>query len=149
MKALVQRVARASVRCSDGTVSTIGPGLCCLVGIHRDDDPSDREWIINKILNLRIFDDPQGVMNLSVLDIRGEILAVSQFTLYGNTRKGNRPSYQEAMPPADAELFFNLFLHEFNHRFPGVQTGKFGDHMNVELVNSGPVTLMLESPSKK
>ena len=145
MRAVVQRVAGASVSVPGEKVTSIGEGLLVLAGIHEDDDRDDLVYIRDKILGLRIFDDDQGVMNRSVGDINGDILLVSQFTLYGDVRRGRRPSYSSAMPPEKAKSFFDQFVTSVRDLYPGVQSGIFGAHMEISLVNSGPVTILLDS----
>jgi D-tyrosyl-tRNA(Tyr) deacylase len=143
---LLQRVRRAQVDVDGSPVAAIGPGLLLLAGVHAGDTPDDRAWLVRKILQLRIFDDDQGVMNRCVQDVGGELLAVSQFTLYASMRKGNRPSWSDAAPPALARPAFDAFVAELAaaHGRP-VATGVFGAHMHVTLVNDGPVTLWLDS----
>ncbi|MCP4130296.1 MAG: D-tyrosyl-tRNA(Tyr) deacylase [bacterium] len=148
MRAVVQRVLNASVEVDDAIVSSINKGLLVLIGFHHDDAYSGMDYIINKILGLRIFDDENGVMNVSVEDIEGEVLLVSQFTLYGDVRKGKRPSYTSAMPPDRASEFYDRFVEQFRSKYEKVGSGEFGAHMKVSLVNSGPVTILLESPSQ-
>jgi len=146
MRALVQRVLEARVSVGDRVTGAIGPGLVALVGIAPDDTPRDRDWLVRKLVQLRIFDDSAGVMNLSVLDVKGEILAVSQFTLYATTKKGNRPSYSEAAPPNIAEPRFAEFVVAMSLALGRpVPSGVFGAHMQVALVNDGPVTIWLDS----
>jgi len=145
MRAVVQRVERASVEVDGNPVSSIGAGLLALVGFHRDDTNDDCEYIINKILNLRIFEDAGNVMNLSLLECGRELLVVSQFTLYGDARKGRRPSYSSAMPPGAASEFYQKFFELFKSSYDRTQSGTFGADMKVSLVNSGPVTIMLDS----
>ncbi len=140
MRALVQRVSSASVSVGGERISEIGPGLLVLLGIRRGDGPDAADKIARKLLALRIFDDEDGRMNRSVEDAGGEILCVSQFTLYGDTRKGNRPSYVDAAPPDEAEP-----LYERVREALGAQGGRFGAHMAVELVNNGPVTVLVEA----
>ena len=139
MRALVQRVARASVRVDGATVGAIGPGLLVLLGITHTDDAAAADRLADKVRALRVFPDADGRMNRSVGEAGGEILCVSQFTLYGDARKGNRPSYVAAAPPDVAEP-----LYERVRARLGAQGGVFGAHMAVELVNDGPVTLLLE-----
>jgi D-tyrosyl-tRNA(Tyr) deacylase len=149
MKALIQRVDKASVHVDKKLISSIKKGLLILLGFHKNDNESDAEYIINKILGLRIFDDADGVMNLSVLDTDGETLIVSQFTLYGDVKKGKRPSYSEAMKPDKAEPFYQEFLAKFETAMgKKIKSGCFGAYMEVSLVNSGPITIMVESPAK-
>ena len=140
MRALVQRVARASVSVDGERVSEIGPGLLVLLGVRRGDGPAEADRIVRKLLALRVFEDPEGRMNLSVGDAGGELLCISQFTLYGDTRKGNRPSFVDAAPPEQAEP-----LYERVREALGAKGGRFGARMAVELVNDGPVTLLLEA----
>ena len=149
MRALVQRVSEASVRV-DGTVTgVIGPGLLVLVGITDGDGAEDRDWLVRKLVQLRVFDDADGVMNRSVQDIGGSVLAVSQFTLYASTRKGNRPSYTGAARPEVAQPLFDAFVAALAAELgKPVPTGVFGAHMEVRLTNDGPVTIMLDSRSR-
>lgn len=148
MRALIQRVDKASVEVDGETVSSIGRGLLILAGFHKDDTESDADYIIKKILGLRIFDDSSGVMNLSIEDTGGDVLIVSQFTLYGDVKKGKRPSYSDAMKPDKAEPFYKKFLEKFESAFgKKAGSGIFGAHMAVSLVNNGPVTIIIESPS--
>jgi D-tyrosyl-tRNA(Tyr) deacylase len=143
---MVQRVAEASVRVEGVVTGAIGPGLLVLVGITDGDGADDRDWLVRKLVALRVFDDAEGVMNRSVQDVGGGVLAVSQFTLYASTRKGNRPSYTGAARPEVAQPLFDAFVaaltRELGHAVP---TGVFGAHMEVRLVNDGPVTLLLDS----
>ena len=142
----MQRVREASVRVNAAVVASIGPGLLLQVGVHASDTPDDRDWLVRKVLHLRIFDDAHGVMNRSVLDAGGQLLAVSQFTLYASTRKGNRPSYSDAAPPALALPAFDAFVAALSQAASRpVPTGVFGASMQVALVNDGPVTLWLDS----
>jgi D-tyrosyl-tRNA(Tyr) deacylase len=147
MKVLLQRVSRAKVTVEGNVTGEIGAGLLLLVGIGGGNTHAQLEWMANKVVNLRVFVDAQGKMNLSILETGGDILAVSQFTLYADTRKGNRPSYIDAAPPAQANAFYEQFcaLLETQLGKP-VARGVFGAHMDVELVNDGPATLMLERP---
>jgi D-tyrosyl-tRNA(Tyr) deacylase len=151
MKAVVQRVARASVRVDGLLTGQIERGLLVLLGLGKNDTGEDTGRMINKLLNLRIFPDDAGKMNCSVTDIGGGILVVSQFTLYGDARKGTRPSFTDAMPPGAAEKFYNEFMTKLRAatKLP-VAEGKFAAMMDVELVNDGPVTIILDtSPSKR
>ncbi len=146
MRAVLQRVTRAGVRVKGETVGEIGGGLVALVGVARDDTPEDARYLVEKTLSLRIFDDAEGRMNLSVLDAGGGLLVVSQFTLYGDTRKGRRPSWFDAAPPELAELLYELFVAEARRGgVSNVATGSFRSMMEVELVNDGPVTILLDS----
>jgi D-tyrosyl-tRNA(Tyr) deacylase len=146
MRAVIQRVSRASVRVDGHVTGQIDRGLLVLLGIGKDDTEADTDWMINKLLALRIFPDDAKNMNRSVTDVAGGILVVSQFTLYGDARKGTRPSFTDAMPPADAEKFYNEFMTKLRAatKLP-VAEGKFAAMMDVELVNDGPVTIMLDS----
>ncbi len=144
MRALVQRVARASVTADGATVGDIGPGLCVLVGVTHDDTPAQATKLAHRLWKLRIFGDDEGKMNLSVADIGGEILVVSQFTLYADTRKGNRPSYVDAARPEVAEPLIEQVVDELRSLGAKVETGRFLTEMQVALVNDGPVTISLE-----
>jgi D-tyrosyl-tRNA(Tyr) deacylase len=146
VRALVQRVGEARVTVEEHIVAAIGRGLLVLVGVAADDGDDDRLWLARKMVNLRIFDDDRGVMNRNVRDVDGEILAVSQFTLFGSTRKGNRPSWSAAASPEIARPGFDAFVAALAaHLGKPVQTGVFGANMRVALVNDGPVTLWLDS----
>ena len=145
MRAVIQRVNSASVSIDNEIVSSIGKGLLILAGFHREDTDADSDYIISKSTGLRIFSDDNGLMNLSVSDIKGEILVVSQFTLYGDSRKGKRPSFSTSMPPAEALQFYNRFINRFRESFNSIKCGVFGADMEVSLVNSGPVTIILDS----
>ncbi len=146
MKAVVQRVSRASVRIDGRTVGEIGRGLLVLLGVGKDDTTVDTEWMIKKLLALRIFPDDAKNMNRSVTDIGGGILVVSQFTLYGDARKGTRPSFTDAMPPTDAERFYDDFMVKLRAATTlPVAEGRFAAMLDVELVNDGPVTIVLDS----
>jgi len=140
VRAIVQRVSEASVEVEGERISSIGPGLLVLLGIRRDDTTDDADRIARKLLALRIFEDDDGRMNRSVGDTGGEVLCVSQFTLYGDTRKGNRPSFVDAARPEEAEP-----LYERVRTALGAQGGRFGARMRVKLVNDGPVTLLVEA----
>ena len=150
MRALIQRVSHASVTIDDQLKSSIQQGLLVLIGIEDSDTNEDSEWLTNKIVNLRIFDDENGVMNKSLVDISGELLIVSQFTLHAMTAKGNRPSYIRAAKPEVAiplyETFCNLATQKLGKP---VQTGIFGADMQVELLNNGPVTIWIDSKNKE
>ncbi len=147
MRAVVQRVIQAEVVVGDRSVARIDTGILALVAISRHDTEKDMVWMARKIVELRIFDDNQGKLNLSLQDVRGQLLVVSQFTLYGDCKKGRRPSYIEAAAPADAEKLYQQFVSIVRRLVPDVQTGQFQAAMEVTLTNSGPVTLILESPS--
>lgn len=144
MRVLIQRVSKASVRVDGQTISTIGKGLLILLGIGHGDGEELAAFLAEKVANLRIFEDEQGKTNLSILDVQGEAIVVSQFTLYADTRKGRRPSFIDAALPDVAEPLVNRFVELLrNHGVP-TQTGKFGAHMDVEIHNDGPVTIWLE-----
>ena len=146
MRALIQRVREASVRVGDRNVGAIGPGLLVLAAMAADDGDEDRDWLARKIVALRIFDDDEGVMNRSIVDTGGAILAVSQFTLFASTRKGSRPSWSGAAPPLVAKPKFDDFVATLaRERGQPVATGIFGAVMQVALVNDGPVTIWLDS----
>ena len=145
VRIVLQRVARASVTVDGAVVGRIGPGLLLLAGFTRGDGADALEWMANKVLGLRVFNDPDGRMNLSLQDVSGDVLVVSQFTLYGDTRKGRRPSFIRAAGPDVAVPLYEDFVALLRERAPGrVETGVFGAMMDVELVNDGPVTLVLE-----
>jgi len=145
VRAVVQRVIEARATVSESVIGKIGPGLCVFLGVRRDDGESEADFLSDKIKNLRIFEDQQGKMNLSVMAAGGELLIVSQFTLYGDCKKGNRPSFTEAAPPAQAEKLYDYFLRRLRHAGLTVACGRFQAKMTVSLVNDGPVTLILES----
>ena len=150
MRALIQRVREASVRVDGRVVGAIGPGLLVLAAVATDDTDADREWLARKIVALRIFDDDAGVMNRSVADIGGAILAVSQFTLFASTRKGARPSWSGAAPPEIAQPQFDAFVGTLAAALgKAVATGEFGAAMQVALVNDGPVTIWLDSRQRE
>lgn len=146
MKVVLQRVKNASVTVAKRTVGEIGPGLCLLVGIEKDDSEKDALYIARKIAELRIFPDAQDKMNLSLRDMGGEVLAVSQFTLAGSLKKGRRPSFDKAERPDRARRMFDYFVNCLRELSVPVQTGEFAAVMDVALVNDGPVTFILESP---
>ena len=144
--ALIQRAARGAVRVDEAVVGEIGPGLVCLVGVARGDGEAQVTRLAERVLNYRVFPDEQGRMNRSVRDTRGGVLAVPQFTLAADTRRGNRPSFTPAADPGDAEALFDRFVAELQAHHPGeLATGRFGADMQVELVNDGPVTFWLEA----
>ncbi|MDG2026353.1 MAG: D-aminoacyl-tRNA deacylase [Acidimicrobiales bacterium] len=144
MRALVQRVTRASVTVDNETVGAIGPGILALIGVTHDDTAAQAEKLAAKVWNLRIFDDEDGVMNRSAADVGGEILIVSQFTLYGDTRKGRRPGYSDAARPEVAESLVEAVVDALRAGGATVATGRFRAEMAVELVNDGPITLSIE-----
>lgn len=148
MRAVVQRATYGSVSVNDNEIGRISQGLVVLIGVAREDGPEDVQYITDKIAGLRIFEDEQGKMNRSVMDIGGGILAVSQFTLFGDTRKGRRPSFTEAAEPEKGLDLFNRVVESLKSRSIPVSTGAFGQHMMVELVNDGPVTILLDSQRK-
>ena len=149
MKVILQRVSSASVTISEKIVAQIGNGLLVLVGIEDADTQEDIHWLSQKIVNLRVFEDENGVMNLSVKDILGEIIVVSQFTLHANTKKGNRPSYIKASKPEIAIPLYENFVQQMELELgKKIQTGKFGADMKVALVNDGPVTIIIDSKNK-
>lgn len=145
MRAVVQRVTRASVTVDGEIVGEIGNGLVVLVGIARDDTKVEAAYLVDKISNLRIFDDAEGKMNLSVKDTGGGLLIISQFTLYGDVRRGLRPSWIDAAPPEVAEPLYDFFVRQAHTAIADVATGKFQAIMQVELINDGPVTILLDS----
>ncbi len=146
MRAVVQRVSRAKVTVDGDVVGEIGPGLCVLVGAGDGDVDQDLAYVVNKVVNLRVFEDDDGKMNRSVLDTGGGVLAVSQFTLYGDARKGRRPTFTSAMEPVAAEAMYDRFVAAVREAgVANVQTGTFRAMMDVELVNAGPVTILLDS----
>lgn len=145
MRAVIQRVSRARVCVGDEVTGEIGPGILLLLGVSVTDSEAQALYLLDKTLNLRIFDDADGKMNLSLLDTGGGLLVVSQFTLYGDSRKGRRPSYIDAARPEDANRLYEFFIAEARKRLPKVESGRFQAMMDVELVNDGPVTLLLDS----
>ncbi len=150
MRALVQRVREARITVEGRVTAAIGNGLLVLAGITDGDSGDDRDWLVHKIVNVRVFDDDDGVMNRSVRDVDGAILAVSQFTLYGSTKKGHRPSWSAAARPEVAAPAFEAFVAALAAALgKPVQTGVFGARMDVALVNAGPVTLWLDSHSRE
>jgi D-tyrosyl-tRNA(Tyr) deacylase len=149
MKAVIQRVTKASVTIDGIEVASIKDGLLILLGIINEDSQEDISWLSNKIANLRIFGDEGGVMNKSVIDIKGDAIVVSQFTLHANTKKGNRPSYIKAAKPDVAVPLYNLFVTQLEADLGRkVQTGEFGADMKVELLNDGPVTIIIDTKQK-
>lgn len=150
MIAVIQKVTEARVDIENTTVGEIGTGLMVLLGIENEDGESDISWLSRKIVNLRIFNDEAGVMNKSILDMSGEVLLVSQFTLHGSTKKGNRPSYIKAAKPDIAIPLYEKFKLKIEQELgKKIQTGKFGAMMQVSLCNDGPVTLIIDTKDKK
>lgn len=150
MRVVIQRVMHASVHVDNKKVAAIKKGMLILLGITHDDEYADIEWLVKKIANLRIFDDENGIMNLSLTDIKGEILVVSQFTLFASTKKGNRPSYVSAAKPDYAAHLYHQFVEHFQKQ-SGItpKTGIFGADMQIDLLNSGPVTIIIDSKIKE
>lgn len=146
MRLLVQRSLKSSVTVNNKIVGSIDNGLVVLVGFKVDDTEKDIDYLISKLINLRIFDDKDGIMNKSILDVGGSILSISQFTLYANTKKGNRPSYVDSMKSDEAKKLYELFNEKLKE-YVNVQTGIFQSDMKVSITNDGPVTIMLESRS--
>ena len=146
MRAVVQRVSRAQVLVDDEVVGEVADGLLILIGIHQDDTSGDALWLAEKCSTLRIFRDEDGAMNRSVLDVRGGALVISQFTLYGDSRKGRRPSFIDAARPEKADPLYREFCSYLQDKGVPVSRGIFGADMKVELVNDGPVTLLIDSP---
>jgi D-aminoacyl-tRNA deacylase len=150
MKIVIQRVSKASVTIEENIVASIGNGLLILLGIVDEDNQEDINWLSNKITNLRIFGDENGVMNKSVLEIQGDIIVVSQFTLHASTKKGNRPSYIKAAKPDVAIPLYEAFVKQLESDLnKKVQTGQFGADMKVELINDGPVTIIIDSKNRE
>jgi D-tyrosyl-tRNA(Tyr) deacylase len=145
MRAVLQRVTRASVKVEDKVIGEINAGLVVLLGIAQDDSEQDVEYLVEKITNIRLFDDAEGRMNLSVRDVGGGLLIVSQFTLYGDVRRGRRPSWSDAAQPSVAEPLYEHFVAAARREVERVATGSFRRMMQVELVNDGPVTILLDS----
>lgn len=150
MRIIIQRVSKASVKIGQEIYSSIQKGLLILVGIESSDNQDDIDYLIKKIIHLRIFDDEQGVMNLSINDVKGEILCVSQFTLYASTKKGNRPSYIKAAKPEVSLPLYEKFCENLEKTFGRpIKNGRFGADMQVELINNGPVTIIIDSKIKE
>lgn len=150
MRAVIQRVTKASVAINNEIKSSIGNGLLVLIGIEDADNETDLEWLCSKIIRLRIFNDNNDVMNLSVQDVEGEILAVSQFTLHAKIKKGNRPSYIRAAHPEKAVPLYNLFIKKLSELLGReVRSGSFGAMMKIELINDGPVTIIIDTKEKE
>ena len=150
MRTVIQRVARASVTIDGKTKSQISSGMLILLGICEEDGKEDIEWLVKKIANLRIFDDEKGVMNKSILEVNGDIMVVSQFTLYASYKKGNRPSWFKAAKPEISTPLYQLFCNEMSQSInKQVATGEFGADMKVELINDGPVTICMDTKNKE
>lgn len=150
MRVVLQRVTKASVTIDDQIYSQIGRGLLVLLGIGLEDSEEDIDWLIKKLLHLRIFDDENRVMNLSLIDIKGEILLVSQFTLHASTKKGHRPSYIKAAKPDIAIPLYEKFIEKLKTEYPNkIATGRFGADMKISLINDGPVTIVIDSKQKE
>jgi D-aminoacyl-tRNA deacylase len=145
MRAVVQRVSRAQVAVDEKITGQIGPGVLVLLGVGRDDTEADATYLVEKICGLRIFEDAQGKMNLSLQEVSGSVLAVSQFTLYGDARRGKRPSFDAAAPPEKARPLYEFFVEQLRAAGLRCETGRFQQMMQVELVNEGPVTILLDS----
>ena len=148
MRTVIQRVSKAGVSVNSGPRTGIGGGLLVLLGIRKGDDEKDALWMAKKILALRIFEDDQRKLNRSVEDVQGEILVISQFTLYGDCRKGRRPGFDQAAPPDVAIPLYEKFIREISLSGLKVEQGEFGALMDIDLVNHGPVTLIIDSPAK-
>jgi D-aminoacyl-tRNA deacylase len=146
VRVVIQRVTEARVTVADKIVGQIGAGLCVFLGVGASDDETNESYLADKIIHLRIFEDEQGKMNRSVIDVQGEILVVSQFTLYGDSKKGNRPSFSGAAPPAQAQPLYDYFISRLQASGLNISSGQFQAKMVVSLINDGPVTLILESP---
>ena len=144
MKLVVQRVSNAKVEVEGRVTGEIGQGFLVLLGVTHEDTKQNADFLVQKLVNLRVFTDENYKMNLSIKDIKGELLIVSQFTLYANCQKGNRPSFVEAAKPEQAEELYNYFVEKCKQEGINVQTGEFGAHMQVSLLNNGPVTIILE-----
>jgi D-aminoacyl-tRNA deacylase len=150
MRAVIQRVSKASVKCSGGHADEIGTGLLVFLGIVESDERDDIEWLSSKISRLRIFEDNEGIMNLGLNEVGGEILVISQFTLHASTKKGNRPSFIKAAPPIISEPLYNEFTKQLQKDCNIlIKKGVFGDHMEVMLINDGPVTILIDTKNKE
>jgi D-tyrosyl-tRNA(Tyr) deacylase len=145
LRAVVQKVAQANVKVDGNIIGEIGKGLLVLLGMQESDDEKVMEYMIDKIIHLRIFEDEEGKMNLSLKDVNGELLIVPNFTLYGDARKGKRPSYTKAAPPVVAEKLYNTFVEKAKATGIKTEQGKFQSHMEVSLLNDGPVTILIDS----
>ena len=150
MKLVIQRVKESSVEIDNKIKAEIGKGFLVLIGISQEDNKLDGEWLVNKVLNIRIFNDSDGLMNKSIIDIKGEILIISQFTLMALTKKGNRPSYIKSASHEIAIPLYNYFIELFKSKINnGIRTGNFGADMKVSLINDGPVTIIIDSKNKE
>lgn len=150
MRTVIQRVSRASVTVEDKVISSIDTGLLLLLGISGEDNVDDIDWLVRKVVNLRVFNDEEGVMNKSVADVDGGIIVVSQFTLHASTKKGNRPSYIKAAKPEIAIPLYEKFIDKLEQEFgKKVGTGIFGADMKVDLLNDGPVTILMDTMNKE
>ncbi len=145
MRAVLQRVNKARVDVQDHCTGSIDNGLLVLLAVHGEDTEKDLQWMVDKILNLRVFEDDEGRMNLSLLDVQGDLLVVSQFTLYGDCRKGRRPGWSAAAPPEKAKTMYEQFIEACRLQHVPTETGEFQADMQVSLVNNGPVTMLLDS----
>lgn len=148
MRLVIQRVKSASVVADGCLTGSINEGLLVFIGVHKDDVSADTLWLVKKLVHLRLFGDTQGKMNLSLKDVNGSVLLISQFTLYGNCLNGRRPDFFEAAPGEKAELLYNKFIEEVKAEGVEIQTGRFGAHMEITSVNNGPITLILENGKK-
>lgn len=148
MRVIIQRVKKSVVNIEQSEKREIGPGMLVLVGIEEEDNDKDIDWLTGKILRLRIFGDEKGLMNLSVEDIKGELMVISQFTLHASVKKGNRPSFIKASKPEKAVPLYNSFIEKLRKSGLIVQSGKFGANMEINLVNDGPVTIFIDSKNK-
>lgn len=148
MKVIIQRVKKAHVEINSKIKSKISKGFVILIGIHKEDTKKDSEWILKKILNLRLFDDSVGKQSLNIQEINGEILFISQFTLIADCKKGTRPSYSNALNPLAAKKIYNELITYSLTQYQHIKTGEFQTHMNVSLINDGPITIILDSKNK-
>ena len=149
MRVVLQRVSEANVRIDGKVHGKITSGLVLLLGIEQNDNNEDIDWLLNKIVSMRIFPDAEGKMNLSLEEIQGELLIISQFTLHASTKKGNRPSFIKAARPETAIPLYENFIHEAKHKVAKVATGEFGADMKVQLINDGPVTIIIDSKNRE
>lgn len=149
MRVVLQKVSEASVTIDGNVNGAIGKGLLLLAGFEAEDTTEDLDWMVRKVLNMRIFSDEVGLMNLSVVDVEGELLVVSQFTLHASTKKGNRPSFIKAAKPDQAIPLYEQFLKMLQVQYKAPQTGEFGANMKVSLLNDGPVTITIDSKNKE